>query len=366
MRIFLISNMYPSFNSPGYGVFVKNVAEELKQHECEVVSKAVISGRSKGKWDKIRKYLGFYAETIKGFFSDYDLIYIHFPNQVIPLLRILYKFRQPKIVMNFHGEDLLYSKATLHNWLGKSTESFCKKYSTGIVVPSPYFAKIVDSRSLTYKERIVVSPSGGINENYFKPKSRESIEEKINHPIHLGYVGRIDPGKGIVEFLNVLKRMSERRIDYKATIIGYGSLIKQTENFIIDNNLSESTSIIMGVPQSELAVHYRDFNLLVFLSSRAEESLGLTGIESMACGTPVIGSNVGGIASYLEDGKNGYLISNISNTDHIVDVIEEYTQSSKESRLNMYDNAVATGKRYFSSNVCRQLASDLKALTSND
>ena len=49
-------------------------------------------------------------------------------------------------------------------------------------------------------------------------------------------------------------------------------------------------------------------DLLIFSSSRTGESLGLTGIEAMACGVPVIGSDIGGIASYVENGSNGWLV----------------------------------------------------------
>ena len=38
-----------------------------------------------------------------------------------------------------------------------------------------------------------------------------------------------------------------------------------------------------------------------------KESLGLVGIESLACGVPIIGSNIPGIQSYLVDNFNGLL-----------------------------------------------------------
>lgn len=363
MKFLLISNMYPSPDSPGYGIFVRNVAEGLEDNGIKVAKKAVISGRSKGRWNKVCKYLKFFSDTIRGFFSEYDFIYVHFPNQIIPLLRVLYKFRQPKIIVNFHGEDLLYSSSGVHKWLGQSTESFCRKYASGIVVPSPYFAKIVESRNIAKSERIIVSASGGINKGIFSPKNSAIIEHATNQPVHLGYIGRLDPGKGIMEFLQVMKRLAEKSISYKATIVGYGSLVETTEKFIKENNLSELITYIPGVPQAQLASHYQSLDILLFLSSG--ESLGLTGLESLACGTPVIGSKAGGIASYLSDGKNGYMISDIYDTDSIVEVIKEYVRATKEYRLEMYDNAVATGVRYHSDNVCQKLASDLKGVLSN-
>ncbi|MCM1489661.1 MAG: glycosyltransferase family 4 protein [Muribaculum sp.] len=365
MKFLLISNMYPSVDNPGYGIFVKNVADGLAENGVIAMFKAVIKGSGKSRGDKIRKYIKFFTDIVKGFFGKYDFIYIHFPNQAIPLLKLLYKFRQPKIVINFHGEDLLYADSGLHKKLGQATESFCKKYAAAIVVPSPYFAKIVADKHLIESDKIIVSASGGISKDKFTPKDMSLIGENSDKRLHLGYVGRLDRGKGVLEFLAVVKKLSERGFNYHASIIGYGEFLNLTKSFISENKLDNHVTLIPGVPQSELAEHYQKFDLLVFLSSRPQESLGLTGIESMACGTPVVGSNVGGIASYLCDGENGFMIHDIFDADNIVGVIEKYVAISKSEKLEMYDFSVATGARYHSDKVCKELASDLKEILSN-
>lgn len=362
MKLFLISNMYPSADSPGYGVFVRNMAEELEDNDIKVIRKAVICGRPKSKWNKICNYFRLYAGIMKGFFTSYDFIYIHFPNHIVPLLSVLYKFRQPKIFVNFHGEDLLYAKKGFHNWIGKATEKFCRKYATGIVVPSEYFAGIVKDRQLVTPDKIIVSPSGGVNEKVFCKNEDGGVESSISHPLRIGYVGRLEPGKGILEFLSVAKHLNEIGFDYKATIIGYGTLTERTKKIIEENAMSDKVEMIPGVEQSKLPEYYRNFDLLLFLSTRPEESLGLTGIESMACGTPVVGSSVGGIASYLENHKNGFMIENVNDSDKITEVIRSYAESSNEFRSKMRENAVATGTRYYSSKVGSKLAADLSAV----
>ena len=68
--------------------------------------------------------------------------------------------------------------------------------------------------------------------------------------------------------------------------------------FIDVHDLKKEITIVNGVPQEKLGDYYRGMDLLIFSSSRTGESLGLTGIEAMACGVPVIGSDIGGIAFY--------------------------------------------------------------------
>jgi D-inositol-3-phosphate glycosyltransferase len=46
----------------------------------------------------------------------------------------------------------------------------------------------------------------------------------------------------------------------------------------------------------------------VYALSSSEESFGLSALESMACGTPVLACNVGGVSEVVEDGVSGWLV----------------------------------------------------------
>lgn len=92
-KFFLISNMYPTKKYPGYGSFVKNVCIGLMQYGVFMKYKSVIYGRANGRLYKLFKYLNFYISIFLNFFRNYDFIYIHFPNQAVPFLNILYKFK---------------------------------------------------------------------------------------------------------------------------------------------------------------------------------------------------------------------------------------------------------------------------------
>lgn len=351
--------MYPTDTFPGYGSFVKNVCDELSKYGILIKYKSIIKGKTTSKYKKFIKYLCFYKSILINYGKKYDFIYVHFPNQATPILKLLLKFCHKKLIINFHGEDLLYSQSSFGNTLGKMTEQLCIKFADGIIVPSEYFKSLVIQRNLiSDSNRIIVSPSGGINSSIFFPDPQKNYNRS---EIHIGYVGRMEPDKGIIEFIDTCKKLGELNIYFKATAIGYGSVYNQVKKDIVDSGLSKKVTLISGLPQKELGDYYRKFDLFIFSSSRKAESLGLTGIEAMACGVPVIGGNVGGIASYVKNDINGW-ITPIHDVDAIVSTIKRYIDLSIDKKKELHDNCIKTGRYYYSDAVCKRLASDIRKI----
>ena len=349
MDYFLISNMYPDTNSPGYGSFVRNVVDGLSQNGMNCKYSALIVGKPSSFLQKCIKYLMFYICILKHYFKKYDFLYIHYPNHALPCLIPCYFIKKQKIIINLHGEDLLYKNNGVSSLLGKLNDFFLKK-ADAVVVPSDYFKNIVIERINDATKEIIVSPSGGIDAKRFPPKTFSKDTGSI---MHIGYVGRIDPNKGWREFMDTIVLL-KKSIKFKATIIGYGSEVSQLQSLLSSNNF-DSVDYIPKVPQESLSKYYSCFDLLIFPSMRKEESLGLVGIEAMACGTPVVGSNIGGIPSYLKHGYNGYLVAP-GNINEIVNYIIEYSQLNSSQKELLYTNCLETSKNYFSERVIKDLS----------
>ncbi|MCR2029528.1 glycosyltransferase family 4 protein [Alistipes timonensis] len=354
MKLFLISNMYPSLMHPGYGVFVKNVTDALPSYGADIRYRAVIEGRGAGRLAKIRKYLLLYFRIMIYYFRRYDAIYVHFPNQVAPLLLLLRLIQRKRMILNYHGEDLLYKPCGLSGLLGRCSDRLIPRADL-IVVPSDYFRTILQDRHLCKSDKIVVSPSGGIDCNIFH-HSISKIQDKM---FHIGYVGRLESDKGVFELLDSLKQI-EKTLNYQATFIGYGPAESALRERIKVFELQSRIQLKNGVPQTELHRFYSNFDLLIFPSKYCE-SLGLVGIEAMACGTPVVGSDIGGISSYLKDGYNGFLVPP-GNADAISDAIVRYVQMPETERSLMVQNALYTAQRFSRESVVGELADKMKQI----
>ena len=348
MKVFLFSNMYPSSENPGYGVFVRNVSIGLEDYGIHTEYVSAIRGKGGTKYEKLKKYIVFYLSIIKTYFKKYDCLYVHYPTYSAPLLEVLHLLKRKPLVLNFHGEDLLYDESSrLQSFLGHSCERLAKRTSF-IVVPSDYYKDIVQKRGLAKEENIVVSPSGGINETVFLYQGPKDIQEEL----HLGFVGRLEIDKGILEFIDACILLS-KQICVKATIIGYGPL-----NEIVADKVNGYPffNLKFGVPQVELPSYYRDFDLFCFPTKRKAESLGLVGLEAMACGTPVLGSDIGGIKSYVKHGINGYLLRLDNLVTDIVTYGKEYNSMKENQRMSLIKSAVETAQYYTGKIVFKELS----------
>jgi D-inositol-3-phosphate glycosyltransferase len=64
--------------------------------------------------------------------------------------------------------------------------------------------------------------------------------------------------------------------------------------------------VLLGAKKQNALIDYYNAASIVVMPSRYE-SFGMVAIEALACGTPVIAANVGGLSIIIEDGVNGYL-----------------------------------------------------------
>jgi glycosyltransferase involved in cell wall biosynthesis len=149
-------------------------------------------------------------------------------------------------------------------------------------------------------EKIVVIPIG-IDGNRF-----HSISSVRKIPQSLLFVGRIDKRKG-VEFLIKAVRLVVKEIpDVKLFIGGTGKDVPKLKKYVKRHNLAKNVEFLGFIFEDELNEWYNKVNCVVVPS--VFEGFGLTAIEAMSCGTPVIATNVNGLKNIIENDVNGFLV----------------------------------------------------------
>ena len=346
--------MYPSEKNPSYGIFVKNFeVDMLKRGFC--FRKAVIKCKGGNLFSKINKYIIFFYHIYKSVFAkDVDLIYVHYiSHSLLPFLPIMPFLNRP-VVINVHGSDLL--PRNLFSKLILKLNHYSIKKSSMLVVPSVYFKRIVDNKY--HHSNVFVSPSGGVDLSIFNRRENERAESGLC----FGYVSRIEEGKGWDVFLNSLSIFKENNpgIKFKAVIVGGGSQESSLYKTIKKLELDAYVTYLGSKSQMVLSELFCQFDVFVF-PSMLRESLGLVGIESMACGTIVLGSRIGGIKTYVEDGVNGFLFEP-GDAAQLADLFLKYASLSDVEKNIMSNNAIRTARLYDKEIVGKALAAELYKL----
>jgi glycosyltransferase involved in cell wall biosynthesis len=201
---------------------------------------------------------------------------------------------------------------------------------------------------------VFVYPSGGINIDVFHPKKIIKKETFV-----LGFVSNFIDSKGwkilLLAVENILKNNSIKNIEL--IIIGDGPDKQKINTFLEKINIKYK--LISSVSQEELAKYYNEFNLFAFPTER--ESLGLVGLEAMACGTPVVAGKVDGPMGYINDGVNSFLFKRKDSYDLEKKIVNFYNLSTLEKEI-MRTNAIKTAKYYDCRIVNKDLVSFLNEL----
>jgi D-inositol-3-phosphate glycosyltransferase len=155
----------------------------------------------------------------------------------------------------------------------------------------------------------------GVNHEMFFPGDRDAARQELdlgNEAILL-YVGRVQPLKGIELALRGVAELAPRlERDLRLLVVGGPSgqsgeqEMERLQHLTDELCISEKVVFTGPQPHIRLPLFYRAADVAVVVSH--SESFGLVALEAAACGTPVVGTSVGGLSHIVNDGASGYLL----------------------------------------------------------
>lgn len=260
--------------------------------------------------------------------SQPDAINLHFALYSFPLLDILPK--GVPITFNFHGPWAFESQQEIKNHqlsifikrrlIEQTTYHRCDRF----VVLSKAFGNILHQKYQIPWNKIHVIP-GGVNINRFQPNlsaqtARQQLGWPENRPI-LFTSRRLVQRMGIDKLLEAIATIKPRIPDVWLAIAGRGhlqtSLEQQTQALGLENNVK----FLGFLPDEHLPLAYQAANLTV-MPSQSFEGFGLAVVESLACGTPVLCTPIGGMPEILQPFAPE-LITDSTETSAIADKLEQ-------------------------------------------
>ena len=169
--------------------------------------------------------------------------------------------------------------------------------------------KLVPISTTTKQELIAhygISPEAievihpGVDTDRFKPLQLERI------PGSIFYLGRLQHRKGIDFLVEAMPKIVERIPNATLYIGGTGQLQSKLERFLGEHGLEGNVKFLGFVPEAEIVDWYNKCEIQVIPSML--EGFGIAALEGLACGTPVIATNVPGLTDIVQDSQDGYLV----------------------------------------------------------
>ena len=270
---------------------------------------------------KILKYIN---KLYPNFSSSFDLVHVHYEASCsIAGVKLAKKYHL-KLVQTMHGREdiaiytnvptpLNYLVAPLLNFLHqKSLKSIQKRKITLpqkddyliktsvhrnmwelmirqasladiVISPSQHFAKNLEHYHAAKTVHVV---SNGIDDELLAKYSFKIRERQQNDPLKIIWSSRVSKEKRILPFLESIKQ-SKYHKNIQLTVIGDGNQLQEAKVFA-KTNLTDTKIVFLGlVPHEELFQYEKDQHLSI-INSYGFDTQGMTILEAIACGLPVI------------------------------------------------------------------------------
>jgi glycosyltransferase involved in cell wall biosynthesis len=195
-------------------------------------------------------------------------------------------------------------------------DKFFSKYVDYIFAVSMANKQIIENR---YKREVNLLYNG-VDIDLFKKdeniknemRKKYSLEEK---KILLS-VGRIEGWKGFNLVIEILSQLPENFI---YVLIGKGKELENLKKLAKKLNVEDRVLFLGEIENKKLYKYYNMADIFI-QPSIGKEAFGITLIEAMACGVPVIASNNGGMKEIVKNGENGFLFE-INNKEDLKEKI---------------------------------------------
>lgn len=198
-----------------------------------------------------------------------------------------------------------------------------------VITPSNKTAKYLKYKCNVKNKPIYIIPTGidivpFKRENFtddVRNELKRSLGIKENEKIIL-FLGRVASEKSIDVIMNVMPDIFKEHPEYKFLIVGDGPSKKELEEQAKKLNIKDNVIFTGKVPWNEVPKYYNIGD--VFVNASITETQGLTFIEAMAAGVPVVAKYAPNLSEFIHTKQNGILVKKNANfKDAIIKVLSD-------------------------------------------
>ncbi len=307
---------------PAEGVEVQSLVEELKA--APEGPAAALVGMASPETAQLKRVLTRRVAVARALEArPVDLVACHFARALWPAQSDLGDL---PLIVHFHGPWALEVAAEgAANWkraLALHVERAVYRRAQRFIVLSKAFGAILERQYGVDPACIRIVP-GGVDVDRFTPAgTRGDARLRLGWPVDrptLVAVRRLVHRMGLEQLITAMGLVRARVDDVLLQIVGEGGLRPTLEAQVAALGLTDHIRFAGRVPEADLPLAYRAADLSV-LPTVALEGFGLSAVESLAAGTPVVGTRVGGIPEILEP-FSPQLLSDQATPEHLAEIL---------------------------------------------
>jgi glycosyltransferase involved in cell wall biosynthesis len=248
--------------------------------------------------------------------NGFDIVHLHYPfffgSEMIFLKSLTGGLRY---VMTYQHDVLFagllrFPEKLHHRLLGKRILARAEK----VLASSWDYARASRLRELLQmRPEAVEELPNGVDVQRFHPeidsgglRTRYGLKRTDRVVLFVGALDRAHYFKGVGVLLQALAYLPDKGI--RLLVVGEGNLRPTYQEQAVGLGLGDRVIFCGRVSNKELPTHYALCDLLVLPSVTMSEAFGVVLLEAMACGKPVIASNLPGVRSVVNAGEDGLLV----------------------------------------------------------
>jgi len=248
---------------------------------------------------RLKCLLSYFRHRKKILETALDVLYVHSPECCLPFL---FFNRDVPVIYHQHGSANPVVRSKYAYARNDMFQAIFRKILKLIYIKADWiiaidrlcFAQAVQNGA-GKKTSLLMN---AVDTEKFKPNTASNIEARNRMGIEkdcyvILFVGRLEKPKGPGRLLDCIPFLNTQGLNCRIFFAGDGTYRRYLENYVIRNRLDAQVTFLNQVSHDVLPIYYNMADVLVLPSEM--EGVPMVTLEALACGTPVVASNVGGI-----------------------------------------------------------------------